>query len=81
MYNSNGFCAFLVAIDLFSRKIWAIPLKSKNSEDVAKALMVVVNEYVDMGVQIQTLHTDDVRSDSSNQSYCCSYYCYISFFI
>jgi hypothetical protein len=55
MYNYNDFKYFLLLIDCFSSKIFVKCLKSKNSEEVAKAFSEIFKEF---GSEIHVLETD-----------------------
>jgi transposase InsO family protein len=42
-YN-NGYRFILIAIDVFSRYVWAIPLKSKNAQDMEQAIINILRD-------------------------------------
>ena len=43
--DSDGTNYILTCVDIFTRKLWAYPLETKTSEEVAKQLSKLVNEY------------------------------------
>ncbi len=55
-FPSNGYSVLSVIVDVFSRKTYVMPLKSKHSEEVKKAIQAVIDD----GLVIQTLYTDQV---------------------
>ena len=55
MFEYDHFKYFLLLIDCFSSKIFVKCLKSKNSEEVAKAFSDIFEEF---GAQIHVLETD-----------------------
>jgi hypothetical protein len=55
MFEYNSFKYFLLVIDCFSSKIFVKCLKSKNSDDVAKAFEEIFEEF---GAPIHVLETD-----------------------
>lgn len=54
LYESNGYRYLSVLVDLFSRKVWVRPLKTKTPKEVELALQ----EVLDDGVDIQTFSSD-----------------------
>ena len=55
MFESDGFKNFLLAIDVFSSKVFAVPLKSKSSEETAAALKTIFNKF---GTTITKIESD-----------------------
>lgn len=44
--TNKNYKYILVLIDVFTRKVWAYPLKKKNSNDVLQGLLTIFEEYV-----------------------------------
>ena len=55
MFEFNGYKYFLLLIDCFSSKLFVKCLKTKNSDEVAKAFSDIFREF---GTQIHVLETD-----------------------
>lgn len=55
MFDYNGYKYFLLVIDCFSSKLFVKCLKSKNSDEVAKAFSDIFHQF---GAQIHVLETD-----------------------
>lgn len=53
--DNDGYRYFLIAIDIFSKKAYAEPLKDKKKESVVVAMEKIFRQ---VGKQIQHLHTD-----------------------
>lgn len=43
--ENDGFCYIVTAIDVFSKKAWAIPIKYKSGTEVAEALNKILRQY------------------------------------
>lgn len=55
MFEFNSFKYFLLAVDIFSSKLFAVPLKSKSSEETALALKKVFEKF---GAPITLIESD-----------------------
>lgn len=58
-YASDGYSWILTAIDLFSKKAWAVPLKNKTGKSVADGMKQIVREIDDT--------PDSIRSDNGSE--------------
>src|SRR5665647_1376102 len=58
-YASNGYSWILTAIDLFSKKAWAVALKNKTGKSVAEGMKQIVREIDDT--------PDSIRSDNGSE--------------
>jgi hypothetical protein len=54
MYDYNGFKYFLLAVDCYSSKVFAIPLKTKDSKVVANAFQEIIKAFQAPIYEIQT---------------------------
>jgi hypothetical protein len=63
MFEYNDYKYFLLLIDCFSSKIFVQCLKSKNSEEVARAFS---NIFRDFGAEIHVLETDQGKQSFKN---------------
>ena len=54
MFNFENYLYFLLLIDCFSSKIFAVPLKSKDSNTVAKAFIIIFQQFNATIYEIQT---------------------------
>jgi len=45
MFEYNNFKYFVLVVDIFSSKLFGAPLKTKNSDEVAKVLRTLLNNY------------------------------------
>ena len=54
LYESNGFKYLSVIVDLFSRRVWVKPLKTKTPSEVQHAVQAVLDD----GIVIQTFSSD-----------------------
>ena len=54
MFNFDNYLYFLLLIDCFSSKIFAVPLKSRDSNAVAKAFLIIFAQFKATIYEIQT---------------------------
>jgi len=61
-WHNNGYKFILTIIDVYSRRAWAIKLKSKESKEVISAIKpILINE------KVKLLHTDNGSEFTSNE--------------
>ena len=61
-WHNNGYKYILTIIDVYSRRAWAIKLKSKESKEVISAIKpILINE------KVKLLHTDNGSEFTSNE--------------
>lgn len=41
---NRGYKYILIAIDTFSKYVWAVPIKQKNGKDVSDAMKIILND-------------------------------------
>lgn len=61
MFEYNSYKYFIAAVDIFSSKLFAEPLKSKTSEETASALKTIISKF---GAPITKIESDKGLNES-----------------
>ncbi len=66
LFPFNGYVYFLLCVDIFSRKLFCRPLKSKRAEEVEKAFKSI---FIEANLKPQQLETDKGSEFHNNRNF------------
>lgn len=64
VHMNNGMTYCLTVVDIFSKKAWAVPLKTKHAEEIVKALKIVIAEAGTKPTVLQSDNGTDFKNET-----------------